>query len=100
MNKKIINFLFLSLLLLGANSARAQQGEESRPLRNVQTAEKLPVFDNTRAAPAPEPSLLAPAALQQELTQYYIAHYSSPGGIQWLNAVMERSGVYLPFIKE
>jgi membrane-bound lytic murein transglycosylase D len=44
--------------------------------------------------------LLVPSILEQPLTQYYIAQYSSPGGIAYLNAVLERGSIYLPFIRE
>ena len=45
-------------------------------------------------------TLLGAQALEQPLTRRYIEQYSSPGGISWLNAVMRRGSLYLPFIRE
>jgi membrane-bound lytic murein transglycosylase D len=36
----------------------------------------------------------------EALTQKYIQQYSSPGGIAWLDAVIQRGSVYIPFIRE
>jgi membrane-bound lytic murein transglycosylase D len=44
--------------------------------------------------------MLDPEALEQALTRRYIREYSSPGGIAWLNAVMRRGSIYIPFIRE
>jgi membrane-bound lytic murein transglycosylase D len=88
-------------LMCGVNFAGAQ--EEERPLRTVRPrpADRIPVFNPAYTGPrAHEFSMLTPAALEQALTQYYIAQYSSPGGIAYLNAVLERGSLYLPFIKE
>jgi len=48
----------------------------------------------------PGSSLLTPAAIQNPLTQQYIRQYSSPGGLSWLQAVMNRGGPYLAFIRK
>ncbi|MDR2111001.1 MAG: hypothetical protein LBP32_06810, partial [Spirochaetaceae bacterium] len=37
--------------------------------------------------------------LDRELTIRYIRQYSSPGGLSWLGAVMERGAPYLAFIR-
>jgi membrane-bound lytic murein transglycosylase D len=37
--------------------------------------------------------------LEQPLTQYYIRRYSAPGGLAWLESVMERGGPYMAFIR-
>jgi membrane-bound lytic murein transglycosylase D len=37
--------------------------------------------------------------LEKALTQHYIKQYTTPGGIAWLNAVMNRGGPYLGFIR-
>jgi membrane-bound lytic murein transglycosylase D len=42
----------------------------------------------------------SPGALENELTQRYIRQYTSPGGISWLNGVLARGSVYIPFIQE
>jgi membrane-bound lytic murein transglycosylase D len=38
--------------------------------------------------------------LDKELTRYYINQYSSPGGIAWLNGIIRRGSLYIPFIRE
>jgi membrane-bound lytic murein transglycosylase D len=38
--------------------------------------------------------------LDKELTRHYIAQYSSPGGIAWLNGIIRRGSPYIPFIRE
>jgi membrane-bound lytic murein transglycosylase D len=48
----------------------------------------------------PPNSLITSYALEQPLTQRYIAQYSSPGGVEYLNGIMERADLYLPFIKQ
>jgi len=44
--------------------------------------------------------LVTAEALEKPLTQRYIAQYTSPGGIEHLNAALERGNIYLPFIKQ
>lgn len=45
-------------------------------------------------------SLLKPSVLEQPLFLRYFDHYTSPSGIAYMNAVMERANLYLPYIKE
>ncbi|MDR1251590.1 MAG: transglycosylase SLT domain-containing protein [Treponema sp.] len=72
-----------------------------RPLRGVPVYFSLaPLRHSPDQASFTSNSLLSLSALEQPLTQYYIRQYSSFGGISWLNAVMRRGSVYLPFIKE
>jgi membrane-bound lytic murein transglycosylase D len=52
------------------------------------------------ASPPPPSSILSAEALEQALTRRYIREYSGPGGIAWLNAVIQRGSIYLPFIRE
>ena len=90
---------FLIILCLCVNLAWAQADEE-RPFRTMPSASyrsPMPALHYTPASPL---SLLVPSILEQPLTQYYIAQYSSPGGIAYLNAVLERGSIYLPFIIE
>ncbi|MDR1286897.1 MAG: LysM peptidoglycan-binding domain-containing protein [Treponema sp.] len=50
-----------------------------------------------------EPSSLSPFAasgLEDPLTQRYISQYTSPGGIAWLNSVIKRGGLFIPFIRQ
>jgi membrane-bound lytic murein transglycosylase D len=44
--------------------------------------------------------LSRPNGFDQELTKYYINRYSSPSGLEWLKASMERAGPYLSFIRQ
>jgi len=75
--------------------------DEGRPLRTVKAADapNFVIYANASQSPTGS-SLLTQSALEQALTQYYITQYSSSGGRQWLEAVMERGSIYLPFIKE
>ncbi|MDR2951936.1 MAG: transglycosylase SLT domain-containing protein, partial [Treponema sp.] len=72
--------------------------DEARPLRAVKTEDPPPaVYHNPPPAVRP---LITAHALEQDLTRRYIVQYSSASGIAWLNAVMKRGSLYLPFIKE
>jgi membrane-bound lytic murein transglycosylase D len=70
---------------------------QDRPLRAIQD-DVRPAAEN-QAPPVNYP-LLTPSALERELTQYYIRQYSTSGGIAWLNGVMKRGSVFIPFIRE
>jgi len=74
----------------------------SRPLRSFQSAQDTPDFQKAApetANPDMGISLLNDQDLDRDLVQYYISQYSSPGGLQWLTAVMTRAAPYLGFIK-
>ena len=97
-----------------ANAAAGTAGDSEQP------GEKAPLFSRplrTRLNPSdssglsgavnsgavrdnPYSLLLTPAAMQNPLTQQYIRQYSSPGGLSWLQAVMNRGGPYLAFIRK
>lgn len=86
-------------------AAAAQTAEEyGRPLRS---AEESGGFGEAAALPAALPDLwhgetevvLTIPGSDRELTRRYIAQYSSPGGLQWLQAVMRRGEPFLPFIR-
>ncbi|MCL2129810.1 MAG: transglycosylase SLT domain-containing protein, partial [Treponema sp.] len=47
-----------------------------------------------------ESLILTRAVIENPLTQQYIRQYSSPDGLKWLSAVMERGGPYLAFIRK
>ena len=93
------------LLTFGINLLWAQ-GEENRPLRRTPPDSSFLTYHsslryaNSSFTVSPNFSLLTASALEQPLTQYYIAQYSSGGGIAYLNAVLERGSLYLPFIRE
>jgi membrane-bound lytic murein transglycosylase D len=71
---------------------------QDRPLRAIQGGGN-PAAE-TNQAPAVSYPLLTSSALEQELTRYYIRQYSTPGGLDWLNGVLKRGSVYIPFIRE
>jgi membrane-bound lytic murein transglycosylase D len=74
--------------------ASPELSESGRPLR--QNRHAIP----PRFTSHPEPEFsLAISGLEQPLTMRFIRQYSSPGGLAWLNAVMERGGPYLAFIR-
>jgi membrane-bound lytic murein transglycosylase D len=64
-----------------------------RPLRR-----KAGGISPVRALPH-EPRSGALSGYGEALTQRYIRQYSSPGGIAWLNAVIRRGEIYIPFIR-
>ncbi|MDR2257948.1 MAG: LysM peptidoglycan-binding domain-containing protein [Treponema sp.] len=70
----------------------------SRPLRQNEYARPAglgPPPDSPAVPPAP-----AIGGLDKTLTRHYIAQYSSPGGIAWLNGIIRRGSPYIPFIRE
>jgi len=92
---------FLILLFCSVNLAWAPQAEE-RPMRGKLPDPSLPLPSATSSfvfTPAPN-SLITDIALEQPSTQRYIEQYSSPHGINTINAVLGRGSLYLPFIKE
>ncbi|MDR2477208.1 MAG: transglycosylase SLT domain-containing protein [Treponema sp.] len=90
------------LLLCALSSLRAEPDNGlpqtiDRPQRSVRADIQLPPSHS----PAISPSLLLTSdALEQPLTRRYIIEYSSPRGIAWLTAVMQKGSLYLPYIKE
>ena len=100
---RFASFITVLLLTLRAGFVWAQT-DEGRPLRTVpqdtQADDLQPAINDSHSPLFPANSLITHSALEQPLTQRYIAQYSSPGGIEYLNASLERGSVYLPFIKE
>jgi len=88
--------LVLILFLICINSTWTQ--DDVRPLRTVPSEPSAIAYNSTLQTAAS--SLLTSYVLEQPLTQHYITQYSSPGGIAYLNAVLERGSLYLPFIRE
>ncbi|MDR0442360.1 MAG: transglycosylase SLT domain-containing protein, partial [Treponema sp.] len=91
----------LSLFLITGFMAWAQS-DPGRPLRTVQlhsVQQESPLPTANHQQPA-NYQLLTASALEQALTQQYIAQYTSPSGIAWLNATLVRGSLYLPFIKK
>ena len=91
-------FLLVFFLLAAGNAVFGQENE--RPLRTNQP--QINIVGSSPLLPALRQanSLITETALEQPLTQHYIAQYSSPHGINTLNAILERASIYLPFIKE
>jgi membrane-bound lytic murein transglycosylase D len=91
--------LIIFLLLTGINLTIVQADE--RPLRNV-----LPGRGSQTQIITPHLSshtkytLLTPENIAKPLTQRYITQYTSPSGVEYLNSVMERASIYMPFIME
>jgi membrane-bound lytic murein transglycosylase D len=101
MKKKIMLLLFFFAGVLLVVWAADFPAAEERPLRRVPIYDAAsPVRHSPEGVPLAHNSLLTSSALEQPLTKRYIKQYSAPGGIAWLNAVMRRGSVYLPFIKE
>jgi membrane-bound lytic murein transglycosylase D len=94
---RAVIFGVILFLMFSLNGALAQT-DTTRPLRAVKTEVFLPAV--RYSPPAIPRSLITASALERELTRRYIAQYSSPAGVAWLNSVMERGSLYLPFIKE
>ncbi|MDR1108624.1 MAG: LysM peptidoglycan-binding domain-containing protein [Spirochaetaceae bacterium] len=104
-------------LLLGAGPLGAEAAREAPVLGTLllESSPELPVPEaaawerplrqNAAARPdrfiSPREEVLPVIpGLEQALTQTYIRQYSSPGGIEWLNAVMRRGSPYLAFIRQ
>ena len=78
---------------------------DERPLRSAAPNSQSGVSDyspnvNLSAFNFDGCALLTKSALENPLTMRYIAYYSSPEGIAYLNKVLERGNIYMPFIKE
>ncbi|MDR0322668.1 MAG: transglycosylase SLT domain-containing protein [Treponema sp.] len=88
----IFSFLLAPIAVFGQ--------EEGRPLRTNPPQTIVPSSPPSQTALRQANSLITETALEQTLTQHYIAQYSSPNGIKNLNAILERASIYLPFIKD
>ena len=93
MKKIIAGVLFFAF---GAGAVFAQA---DRPLRSVPPDIPPPVFASF-STDHENLNLLRESSLQQPLTQRYIARYTNPSGVIYLNAILERGSLYLPFIRE
>ena len=72
------------------------------PLTDAPLAEAPPdAFAYSRPnTERPKNTLLTGEALENPLTRQYIRQYSGPGGLSWLQGVMDRAGPYLAFIRK
>ncbi|MDR2543163.1 MAG: transglycosylase SLT domain-containing protein [Treponema sp.] len=94
----IVTVIFLILGGLGVVSTQ----EAGRPLRvtdqqPMESYSLLPII--TRQLP-PANSLITPCSLERVLTQRYIEQYTRPSGIAYLNTLVARANIYMPFIRE
>jgi membrane-bound lytic murein transglycosylase D len=78
-----------------ATTAAVPAQSPFRPLRQKERAEPAGLSPPPAAAPA-----LTIGGLDKTLTRHYIAQYSSPGGIAWLNGIIRRGSPYIPFIRK
>jgi len=101
MDKKLLCKSIICVFLLAFNltGVLTQAQAEDRPLRTTPHPSYQPLL-HTQHTQSASPSLLTSFVLEQPLTQHYIAQYSSPGGIAYLNSVLERGSIYMPFILE
>jgi membrane-bound lytic murein transglycosylase D len=99
---KNIFSIAIILLIAGGWNAVWGQNDEGRPMRAVRQSSAYAYTPNLSAYAflTTENSMLTEEVLSEPLTQYYIAQYSSAGGIAWLNSIMERGNIYMPFIME
>ncbi|MCL2243885.1 MAG: transglycosylase SLT domain-containing protein [Treponema sp.] len=89
--------LFLISVLLTAGWGNSAFADENRPLRSVQPDIEIPVQLESFY---PHSVFFNSAIFEYPLTQHYINQYTSPAGIIYMNSIMERATLYLPFIKE
>ncbi|MDR2483510.1 MAG: LysM peptidoglycan-binding domain-containing protein [Treponema sp.] len=88
--------ILLCAASLGAEPLAPDFTAIERPLRWI------PETPSARFAPRHTTPLHLPVipGLEQELTQRYISRYSTPGGLEWLAAVMRRGAPYMAFIRQ
>ena len=96
---------FINILLFLCVSIFTVNAGDERPLRSAE-----PKPPNGASVPSPNVyyntfnidgyTLLTKSSIENPLTMRYIAYYSSPEGIAYLNKVLERGNIYMPFIKE
>jgi membrane-bound lytic murein transglycosylase D len=76
-------------------------GKSSRPLRTTPYLQPIHLLSHVRVETQPPPVWEERIpGLDQPLTQEYIHRYSSPEGLELLNAIMRRGAPYLAFIKK
>jgi membrane-bound lytic murein transglycosylase D len=76
----------------------ASEAAPARPLRKRDYPHTSGLVPPPAAAAVPP--VLRIGGVDQELTRHYIAQYSSPGGITWLNGIIRRGSPYIPYIRE
>ncbi|MDR2942231.1 MAG: LysM peptidoglycan-binding domain-containing protein [Treponema sp.] len=99
--EKQIPLFFIIFFVFGLGSGWAQTYTD-RPLRAVQQDFPLSGIYPRHSTYSRQttPSLLTSGVIEQPLFLRYIAQYTSTSGKAYMNAVMERASLYLPFIKE
>jgi membrane-bound lytic murein transglycosylase D len=96
-------FVTITLLIFGLGAAWADEAGV-RPLRTVPPQpSQLPSSSLHIINSALQPNnfaLVNSYTISQPLTQMYVRQYTNPGGIAYLNTMMERANIYMPFIRE
>jgi membrane-bound lytic murein transglycosylase D len=93
--------LIFLLVFFGVGSIWAQVDSE-RPLRTVQLDSPFsePSQRHSTYSIQAANSLLTPDVLEQPQFLKFINQYTSSSGITYMNSVMDRASLYLPFIRE
>jgi membrane-bound lytic murein transglycosylase D len=93
--------LFFLLVFFWFSSIWAQVDDE-RSLRTVQLDSPFsdPSQRHSTYSTQAANSLLTPDIFEQALFLRFVAMYTSSSGITYMNSVMDRASLYLPFIKE
>jgi len=94
----LIKFLAVTLLLFAGFIVHA---DENRPLRAIpQYSVLYSSHSQLQDTHSGKNTLITPTALDQRLTRHYIAQYTIPSGVAYLNAALERGSIYMAFINE
>jgi len=101
-NKRRTAFFFIVFFAFVGLGSISAQSDTERPLRTVQQNSAFSDTNPRHSTKSPQitPSLLTPSVLEQALFLRFVAQYTNPAGIAYLNAVMDRASLYLPYIKE
>jgi len=105
MHNYVLKHLFITVLLVLRVNIFTVNADDERPLRSAE-----PKPPNSASVSPPNVyyntfnidgyTLLNKSSIENPLTMRYIAYYSSPEGIAYLNKVLERGNIYMAFIKE
>jgi len=94
-------FLIIFFVFAGFSSIWAQVDDE-RPLRTVRSDSPFsdPSQRHSTYSRQASNSLLTPDVFEQPQFLRFVNQYTSTSGITYMNSVMDRASLYLPFIKE
>jgi len=94
---KHVFLLIASILFLAGGRNLTWAFDDNRPLRSIQPDSEILTQPSISV---PQSIFFTSSILQHPLTLHYIAQYTNPVGNTYMNAVMERASLYLPFIRE